>query len=334
MTALELINALKNGKRHPVYFLYGEEDFFKLEIIRLLTDQLITPDNRDFNLESFEGKTSHPNDWLEAAKTFSFFGGGKLVLARSVDDATFADSDVQALIEYTKDPAPDACLVLTARKADRKRKLYKHLTGLPGAGDCTPPKEGELVVWIKNRAKSLGYTLEHDAAQTLLQRVGPKPGILVQELDKVITFAGDTKTLKQSAVADVVGAIRMESVFDLTDALKEKNAERALRLLRNQLDHGEEPVKVLGMIAWQFRLIWEVKHYQQQRVPSRQIAQKMGAKPFLIDQALKFTNNFSEKQLRRGFQNLSEADLELKSTGRAPEGVLESLILKLCAKTG
>lgn len=334
MTALELIQTLKSGKRQAVYFLYGEEDFFQIEIIRLLTAQLITPDNRDFNLESFEGKTSHPNDWLEAAKTFSFFGGDKLVVVRNVEEADFSDADVKALIDYTNDPVPSACLVLTARKADRKRKLYKHLASLPGAGDCTAPKEGELVVWIKNRARNLGYTLDHDAAQTLLQRAGPKPGILAQELEKVITFAGGAKTIKQEAVAEVVGAIRMESVFDLTDALKEKNADRALRILRNQLEHGEEPVKVLGMIAWQFRLIWEAKHYQKQRMPRPQIAKQMGAKPFVVDQALRFAGNFSEDHLRRSFQSLSDADLELKSTGRAPEGILESLILKLCAKTG
>ncbi|CCQ90283.1 putative DNA polymerase III, delta subunit [Nitrospina gracilis 3/211] len=332
MTALELIRALNSGTRHPVYFLYGEEDFFSRELLRLLTDQIITPDNRDFNFETFEGKTSHPNDWIEAAKTFSFLGGDKLIIVRNLEEASFADVDIQALIDYTKNPAPGACLALTARKADRKRKLYKHLAGLPGAGDCTAPKEGELVMWIKNRAKSLGYTLETDAAQTLLSRIGPKPGILAQELDKVITFGGGNKTLSQSAVAEVVGAIKLESVFDLTDALKEKNADRALHLLRNQLAHGEEPVKVLGMIAWQFRLIWEVKHHQQQRVPRQQIAKAMGQKPFLVDQALRFTGNFTERQLRNGFQSLSEADIELKSTGKAPEGILESLVLKLCAK--
>ncbi|MCF8721764.1 DNA polymerase III subunit delta [Nitrospina gracilis] len=332
MTALELIRALNGGTRHPVYFLYGEEDFFSRELLRLLTEKLITPENRDFNFESFEGKTSHPNDWIEAAKTFSFLGGDKLIVVRNAEEASFTDTDIQTLIDYTKNPAPDACLVLTARKADRKRKLYKHLTGLPGAGDCAPPKEGELVMWIKNRAKGLGYTLETDAAQTLLARIGPKPGILAQELDKVITFAGGNKTLSQAAVAEVVGAIKLESVFELTDALKEKNADRALRLLRNQLAHGEEPVKVLGTIAWQFRLIWEVKHHQQKRVPRQQIAKVMGQKPFLIDQALRFTGNFTERQLRNGFQSLSEADVELKSTGKAPEGILESLILKLCAK--
>jgi len=334
MSALALIEALDSGKRLPIYFLYGEEDFFKVEMIRRLTDQLITPDNRDFNLESFDGKTSGVETWLGAARTFSFLGGNKLVVVRDMEDASWEDAAVQSMIAYTEDPAPDTCLILTARKADRKRKLFKHLTKIKGAGECAPPREGELVGWLKQRAKSFGYTLPTDAAQTLLNRIGPKPGLLAGELEKVITYIGKSKSIKQADVAEVVGDIKLEKVFALTDALKEKNTARAIQLLHNQLDHGEEPVKILGTIAWQFRLIWEAKHHQSKKLPAGQIAKAMGANPWAVDQALKYTRNFSVAQLKHGFESLSQADRELKSTGKAPEGILETLILNLCAKSG
>ena len=334
MTALELIQQIESGTTHPVYFLYGEEDFFQRELITALTRRWITPDNRDFNFETFEAKTSTVHEWIGACKTLSFFGGEKLVIVRGLDEVEWEDGKVTPLLDYVSDPVPEACLVLTARKADRKRKVYKALAKLKGAGECTAPREPALIAWLKNRAKESKRTLTAGAARLMVERVGLKPGLLVGELEKVITFAGKTQSIDEQAVLAVVGETRLENVFDLTDALKAKNPVQALSILRNHLEHGEQPVKLLGMIAWQFRLIWEVKHHQTTGTPPSRIAQKMGIAPFQAEQALRYTGKFSEGQLREGFRSLFQADRELKGSGKAPKGILETLVLRLCSAGG
>ena len=334
MTALELIQQIESGTTHPVYFLYGEEDFFQRELIAALTRRWITPDNRDFNFETFEAKTSTVHEWIGACKTLSFFGGEKLVIVRGLDEVEWEDGKVTPLLDYVSDPVPEACLVLTARKADRKRKVYKALAKLKGAGECTAPREPALIAWLKNRAKESKRTLTAGAARLMVERMGLKPGLLAGELDKVITFAGKVQSIDEQAVMAVVGETRLENVFDLTDALKAKNPVRALSILRNHLEHGEQPVKLLGMIAWQFRLIWEVKHHQTTGTPPSRIAQKMGIAPFQAEQALRYTGKFSEGQLREGFRSLFQADRELKGSGKAPKGILETLVLRLCSAGG
>ena len=334
MTALELLQQIEADKTHPVYFLYGEEDFYQRELIAALTRRWITPDNRDFNLETFEGKSSTVREWIGACNTLSFFGGEKLVIARGLEDVEWEDSNIQPLLDYVGNPAPGACLVMTARKADRKRKVYKALAKLKGAGECTAPKEPVLISWLRNRAKANGHTLTPGAAKLMVDRVGPKPGVLAGELEKVITFSGKTSSINEQAVLEVVGETRLENVWDMTDALKSKNASRALKVLRNHLAHGEEPIKLLGTISWQFRTIWEVKHHQTTGTPPSQIARAMGVAPFVADKAMRYTGKFSEKQLRAGFRSLYQADRELKGSGKAPEGILETLVLRLCSAGG
>ncbi|NIQ00999.1 MAG: DNA polymerase III subunit delta, partial [Nitrospinaceae bacterium] len=320
MTPDETLRRIQQGDLLPVYFLYGAERFYHTEILAALTARLITPDNRDFNLETFDAKESGPHDWTAAAKTMSFLGGTKMVVVRGLHEASLSESDVSRLLDTVGDPPADTCLVLTADQADRKRKLYKSLTALPGAVTCEAPKEAALVPWLKKRAQDRGVPLSMDAARLMLDRLGAKPGLLAQELEKVITYVGKNENITENDVAAVVGDVRKEQVFALTDALKQKNAEQAVRLLHNQLDHGEDPIKVLGMIAWQFRVIWEVKHHQEQRTPIPQIAQKMGAKPFLVEKAVNYTKNFSRSHLAESFKVLSQADRELKSSGKNPEG--------------
>jgi len=312
----------------PFYFLHGPETFYQTEVIQALIQKCITEDNRYFNLETFDARESTVSHWLGSARTLSFVGGTKLVVVRNLHEAVPQDQDAQTLIDYAQSPIPEACVVVTADKVDRKRKLFKTLTKLKTAVACEAPKENEH--WLRKRAEEAGYSLSSDAARFLINRVGPRPGILAKELEKTLLYAGKNKSVSERDVAEVVGESKLENVFALTDALKTKNPEKALRLLNNQIDHGEEPIKILGTIAWQLRMIWQVKHYQQKNLPSGQIAKAMGANPYIVEKALQHTCRFSTQQLRSGYLELVNADRSLKSTTKDPMAVMQTLILNLC----
>jgi len=328
VTPDNLILKISQGQTEAFYFLYGPETFYQTEVIQALIKKWITEDNRDFNLETFDARESTVGHWLGSARTLSFVGGTKLVVVRNLHEAVPQDQDAQTLIDYAQSPIPEACVVVTADKVDRKRKLFKTLTKLKTAVACEAPKENEH--WLRKRAEEAGYSLSSDAARFLINRVGPRPGILAKELEKTLLYAGKNKSVSERDVAEVVGESKLENVFALTDALKTKNPEKALRLLNNQIDHGEEPIKILGTIAWQLRMIWEVKHYQQKNLPSGQIAKVMGAHPFMVEKALQHTRRFSTQQLRSGYLELVKADRNLKSTTKDPTAVMQTLILNLC----
>ncbi len=331
MTPEEFHQKISQGKTEPFYFIYGMETFYHIEAIQSLTKKLINEENRDFNLETFDARTSMVNDWLSSVKTLSFLGGTKLVIIRNLHDAIPKDEDAQSLIDYCKNPILDACMVITANKADRKRKLFKELIKVKGVVKCDTPKENVLAQWILGRAKAEGYTMTINAAYSLINRIGARPGVLAQELDKTLIYSGKEKAISDKDVLEVVGESRLENIFSLTDALKSKNPHKALHILKNQLDNGEEPIKIMGTIAWQFRVIWEVKYYQKKKFHSGQIAKVMGANPFVVEKALQYTKNFSTRRLRYNYKQLTKADRSLKSTSQNPITVMQSLILALTA---
>jgi len=299
--------------------------------MRAILKNLITTDNREFNLETFEAKSSSVNDWISATKTLSFLGGTKVVIVKNLHEITLPPKECEALLGYIKDPIQGTCLILTADKADRKKKLFKSLTKHAGAVACDAPNEMTLIPWIKKRAETEGYHLSPDAARQMVERTGSKPGVLVRELEKLMTYVGKDRSISDKEVLAMVGDIKQENPFALTEALKEKNTQQALALLHNQLGHGEEPLKILGTIVWQLRVIWEVKNYQRQNLPAAKIAEAMGAKPFMVEKAMKHTPNFSQRELIGSFKSLVQADRKLKTSGLSSQGILESLILTLCA---
>jgi len=327
----DCIDSIEAGKWEPFLFLYGEERFFQTEIINRLSEKLLTPDNQDFNFESFDAGESRPDDWIASARTLSFFGGQKLVVVRNLHNLTTTPEETDRLAAYISDPLPEACLLITADKIDRKKKLHKALSKSSGAVDCSAPSEGFLVAWLKKRAKGKGYGLSRSAANLIVSRVGNRPGILAQELEKTLVYAGNNKNVGEEDVAQLVGEIKMESAFILIDALKEKKLETALHILANNIKHGEEPIKTLGLIAWQFRTIWEVKCGLARRWSIPEIANKMGAKAFMVEKAAVAAGKYSNQELKNSFRDLRQADKELKSTGKNPEAIMENLIWNLCS---
>jgi DNA polymerase III subunit delta len=331
MTAGDCLKSIEAGKWESFLFLFGEERFFQTEIIGRLTEKLLTPDNSDFNYECFDANESRPEAWIESARTLSFFGGQKLIVVRNLHNASLSPEEAERLMAYLSKPLPEACLVITADKIDRKKKLHKFLEKCPGSVDCSPPTEGFLVSWLKKRAQEKGYTLSPSAANLIVERVGNRPGILAQELEKTLIYAGEKKAVSEEDVAQLVGELKMESAFMLIDALKEKKLETALRILKNNIKHGEEPIKTLGLIAWQFRTIWEVKCGLSRRWSIAETANKMGAKPFMVEKAAASARQYSDKELQDSFQFLRQADRELKSTGKNPEGIMKNLLWNLCS---
>ena len=338
MNPNELIQQIPTGPIEHFYFLYGAERFYQVEIIKAIKRQLITDDNCDFNLETFDANSSSLNQWIGSVKTLSFLGGTKLVIVRNLHEVFSKQKDLeelnlQALIDYAKTPLAEACLVITADKVDRRLKLIKTLTELKSAVCCDAPKNDaekkRLWTWVQARAKESGYSISKNAAESLVNRVGDRPGILAQELEKLLVYAGKNKSISESDIIEVVGETKEEEIWDLNDALMGKQTESALKLLQNQLDNGVAPEQILGAISSKLRTVWEVKNYQEQRHPANQIAKKMGAHPYTVQKALEHTQKFSVQQLRRYHAELVQADRSLKSTSHREE-VMKALILNLC----
>ena len=219
MNPNELIQQIPTGPIEHFYFLYGAERFYQVEIIKAIKRQLITDDNCDFNLETFDAKSSSLNQWIGSVKTLSFLGGTKLVIVRNLhevfsDKKNLEELNLQALIDYAKTPLAEACLVITADKVDRRLKLIKTLTELKSAVCCEAPKNDaekrRLWTWVQARAKESGYSISKNAAESLGNRVGNRPGILAQELEKLLTYAGKNKSISESDIIEVIGETKEE----------------------------------------------------------------------------------------------------------------------------
>ncbi len=191
----------------------------------------------------------------------------------------------------------------------------------------TLPKGGALESWITKRAKSIGVSITSEAAALLANFIGNQLRLLANELDKLATYVGKGATITADDVHKLSAHVQEARIFDLTDALAQRNRKQALDILHDLLTDGEPPLKLLSTITTQVRSLLLVKELAQKGMRPPQIATTLGIAPFLATKAAQQVSKFTPAQLEGAYRQLLATDAALKRSRMAPEMALDLLVV-------
>lgn len=196
------------------------------------------------------------------------------------------------------------------------------------------PKGVALESWIKKRAKASGVTIHPEAATLLANFTGSQLRLLANELDKLATYVGEGGTITENDVRKLSAQVQEARIFDLTDALAQRNRKQALDILHDLLADGEPPLKLISTITSQVRSLLLVKELAQKGMSSAQIASTIGIAPFVAEKTLRQVGNFTLSQLEDAYRQLLATDAALKRSRMTAEMALDLLVVNFGMDTG
>ncbi|HND22547.1 MAG TPA: hypothetical protein PLB18_24475, partial [Acidobacteriota bacterium] len=115
------------------------------------------------------------------------------------------------------------------------------------------------------------------------------------------------------------------------DAVLAGDAKKALKLLHRLLGQNEEPVALVGVLAWLYRQMLMAHDMMQNNVPREEIVRDLRMPPSRVTPFLTAVRRKSESDIRRGIIRLAEVDVALKSSRATPRLQLEVLLCDLLA---
>lgn len=172
--------------------------------------------------------------------------------------------------------------------------------------------------------------IEPAAVDFLIYLAGSNLQELVSQLEKIALYVGARHSITLADVREVVSDTKVDSVFDLANALGERKLGTALRKLHTILRDGEAPLMVLAMLTRHFRQLWTVRELLDSRTPPAEIGRLTGINPFFLKGIVDQAKNYRRPELYRIFERFFEVDLALKSGGGRPAGLMERLLLEIC----
>lgn len=263
---------------------------------------------------------------INAANTMPFLSERRLVVVRNVDKLDVAG--LEKLAGYAKDPAPYTCLVLVAAKIAKNSKLYRAAAATGVAYEYAAPKRNEYASEVVKLLRERGKTMAMPTAQLLVDVVGRDLRRLDIEAAKLATYVGDEEHISPDDVRAVASATAEASVFELSDAVGERDVTRAMRVLRRLLDAGETPLGVEAMLARHVRALIGARALADRGVSPDAMAPEIGMSPWQARNAAKQASRYEPKELIAALSGLAAAEEEMKTSPTDAGLVIERWIVK------
>ncbi len=251
---------LKRLDMRPLYLVSGDESLLVSEAAEAVIARAAALGFSEREIHFGEdGQKFRFNYLREQAGAASLFASMRVLDIR-VPRAHIDRAAANAIVEYLERPSSDVCVVIRTGQFEARQRNTAWFKKLDQAA-CTvliwPLKERELVPWLVRRAEKAGFHLSQDALRFLAMQVEGNLLAAAQEIEKlsVMADASDGAPLSLSEVRAEVANSAHFNGFQLVDAALEGSPRRVARLIRSLVLEGEEPMRLLGLVVSQLRMM-------------------------------------------------------------------------------
>jgi len=333
----ELFARLKKGKPIPAILLLGDEPYLRDACRAHLIDAYVPEAARAWAVARFSAERGELQSALDQAQTLPMLSPQQVVFleqGEAIEEFPDKKRDdaVQQFEAYLDDPASFTVLVLEAAHLDQRMRLAKVLMEKSvvvqvGLGDDPNQRNAAAVALAKTLARGEGVEFETGALEDLAECVAGNLQRLKTEIEKLATFAAGRRTISRQDVAVMVISEKAATVWELADLLAGRRPKPALEFLDRLLRDGEEPLQILGALAWMYRKLIEASEVTN----SWQAARVLQMPPQRAELAVRNARQVSKPRLLAGLRSLQRADDRLKSGEKDSRAVMEFLITELTA---
>lgn len=333
--ALDLLKKPDLLEAKPIYVIMGEDVFLRAESIMAIERLVFADDPDKMGLTKKSGDSANLADVMDELATQSFFSPKRMIVLDPAD--AFITKHRGELEKYAAKPCLGSVLVLATKLFPSNTNLFKVVDKSKPGGlviDARPPKPAEMVGWVQGRAALHDTKIERDAAVLLTELIGPEPGLLDQEIEKlaVATHDGKKSHIRREDVARYVHSGQADSIWAVIEKAATGNAAEALADLDALLSSGENAVGLLAAMAVSLRKLHHAGLLRQRKMPADAAFHEAGfpAWPKAIEAGMAQHKHLGPRRVTDLPNMLAQADLELKGWSELkPQAVMERLMVRL-----
>lgn len=306
----------------------GEEAFLLSEALKLIRRHVVDEATKDFNYDHFFVGNDSVSRVSDTAEMLPMMANRRLVIYRDVEK--LKEKEWEQLYNLIENPQDSTCLILVANHVDKRKKYYKACFKNGRVVELRKPYDNQVPAWIDYIAYNHDIKMSRPAIDLLHQLVGSQLSDLNSEVAKLKQFLGDINEVTEEHILKVVSRVRMDSVFDLTEAIGKKDRAEALTYLANLLEHGQNELAAIALVLRHLRIIAAIKEGLREGLRGAKLCTKAGVPSFFLQKYLFQCEKWTTQQISLAVKALHETDQAIKSSPISSHIWLENFILKTC----
>ena len=324
---LDAVKDLKKGKILPLYYLFGEDTYSLGISIKAIEDAVSPLIASDFDKDVCYSDDRNLQDVIDIAHAFPFGSQKKLIIFKEVEKV----KDKKLLEAYIPSPPEFTVLVLVHNGAitNLTSSPFNLLLENNFLYEAKELKGENLIEWIKEIAASKGRKISNDNAAFLADISGENRVIIENQLEKIITFLGESSEITFNAIKEVTTSVKEYSIFDLQNAVFQKDKSTSLKIAFNILEQGEDATYIVNMLTKSFIGLSQLRELSEKKIPETETAKIVGTHPFYLKNYQRAGVLFTNNDLIKAMEALLKADVSIKTTSTDPKTVISLLIAEL-----
>ena len=289
-------------KREKRFVLFGDEVYLKDSFIILA---------KTLNSSVLNYYPGEEVEALSALYTINLFEESQLIILHYFDEMKM--TGFKEVI-----PKYDGFLIIVlSDKANTKLKSLTEIFGL-----CSPVKCGkmsewgpEYPAWLVSKATEKGYVFIDGAEDLLYLRVGSDMTLLSKELEKLIIFKGNSKSILVEDIKKTVSFSAEGSTYEILDLLLKGNIAKTLEAFELYLKNSDDIDGLLFFLGHYFEKLYRIVLMSEKGISADGIASILNINIFLIkSKYLPKALAFGKEKLARCIANIVDLETNLRTS--------------------
>lgn len=328
MDRIDFQKLLTQGRIPPVLLFEGEEERLKHDALVSLEKALLPGGMEEMNETVLENPDT--DRLIAAVETLPFLADRRLVVVRDHPALTGrAEADAKLVTYLSSVPSSAILLFYCTGKPDGRKKLYAAVKKLGGVVTFAPLRGAELTRFVTDAFHAEGKECDARTAEYLVFTAGDDAGILLTEIAKIASYAGDRSDVTARDVAALATPSTECTVFQMIDAVVSGQKSRAFLLARNLIRNGSDRMGIISLLLRQYRLLQHIKIMQYEKKSGQFIRTALGLPAFAVEQNLRQAASCTGGQVKKAVALCLEAEYGVKSGRLQQDSALDALLLKL-----
>ncbi|MEM7102687.1 MAG: DNA polymerase III subunit delta [Bacteroidota bacterium] len=331
MTYQEAIKEMKAGNFKPVYFVHGDEPYFMDLITDYVENKVLSESEKAFNFTVVYGRDTDHLAIIDAARRYPMMAERQVLILKEAQ----AMRDLVKLEKYVSNPMPSTLLLICYKhkKLDMRTSFAKALKKNCVVIESSKIYENKVPDWINKYISGKGYSIGPQAVQMLAEYLGNDLSKLTNELDKLLLNLEKGKEIKTPDIQKHVGISKDYNVFELQNALADRNIVKANRIINYFIANPKQhPIqKIIGALYNFFSKVY-IYHFNSQKGEKELLkALNLRSAWFLRDYK-KAAMRYSKYDLEQVIAVLSQYDLRSKGVendSTPQEALMQEMIWKI-----
>lgn len=310
-----------------IYLLIKNDDFLFQSYFKNLLKKISPLDERDFNFDHFLAKEHNLQNIISAYQTPPMMAQKRTIIVENFEK--LKKEELDAFAKILKTPNDFCYLIFIGEKLDKRTSFFKTLKPHATIEEFQKPYANQIPQLLAKQAQELDLELAPGCAEILVESMGTDLMTLASELEKLKLFVAPRKKITQEETLAILAGGILENVFDLTEAIGQKNLRRSYKLFERFHEQGEPLIKTVSLVISHFRKILITKEALTQS-QSASLASLLGVHPYFVKNYQSQAKRFDLKTLKTIYAELMTLSQNLRSSSLAGITLFENFLQKAC----